>query len=139
MNTINWKLIFQLSLFGLAMAFASISLIPQNIEPVFWLLVMIICAYIVAKRVSTRYFLHGFLISMVNCVWITTVHILFVTTYLANHPQMISMNASLPLIMQQHQRSSMALMGPIFGVCFGLVLGLFCFIASKLVRRPVVG
>ena len=33
----KWKLIFLLSLFGLAMAFATVFWIPSMIEPVFWL------------------------------------------------------------------------------------------------------
>jgi uncharacterized membrane protein len=32
----NWKLIFLLSLFGLAMAIATVFVIPSNIEPLFW-------------------------------------------------------------------------------------------------------
>jgi hypothetical protein len=66
MNTINWKLIFQLSIFGVIMAVATISLIPQNIEPVIWVLIFIVCAYIVSKKAPGKYFLHGFLISIVN-------------------------------------------------------------------------
>jgi hypothetical protein len=56
---VNWKLIFQLSLFGLAMAIATVYWIPQNVEPFFWLVIFIICAYLIAKRCSDKYFLHG--------------------------------------------------------------------------------
>ncbi len=136
MNTINWKLIFQLSLFGLVMAVATISLIPQNVEPFFWVAIIIVCAYIVAKNVSSKYFLHGFLISIVNSVWITIAHVLFASTYLPNHPQMEQMNGNLPLIMQQHERSSMIILGLPFGAIFGVVLGLVCLIASKIVKKP---
>jgi hypothetical protein len=135
MNTINWKLIFQLSIFGLIMAIATISLIPQNTEPYVWLVVFIIIAYIIANKAPGKYFLHGFLISIVNSVWITTAHILYSATYLANHPQMQEMTASMPLFAQHHQRSTMAVMGLPFGAAFGLVLGLFCFIASKIVKK----
>jgi hypothetical protein len=131
----NWKLIFQLSLFGLAMALATISLIPQNIEPFFWLIVFLVCAYIIAKRCSGKYFLHGFLLSLVNCVWITGFHIIFSTTYLQNHPNMAQMSANMPL--SNHPRLMMLLMGPLFGAAFGLVQGLFAFIASKIVKKPL--
>jgi hypothetical protein len=135
MNTINWKLIFQLSLFGLLMGAATISLIPQNAEPFFWLVIFILCAYLVAKKAPGKYFLHGFLTSIINSVWITTAHVLFATTYLANHPQMVQMNLNMPAMMQMHQRTTMAVMGLPFGIGFGLVLGLFCFIASKMVKK----
>src|SRR5580700_7401587 len=100
MNKINWKLIFQLSLFGLGMAVATISLIPANIEFVFWIVIFILCAYIVAKNAPGQYFFHGFLISLVNSVWITAAHVLFASVYLANHPQMQEMTASMPLVAQ---------------------------------------
>jgi hypothetical protein len=46
----NWKLIFQLSLFGLAMGIATVFVIPSNIEPAFWLVIFLICAYLIAKQ-----------------------------------------------------------------------------------------
>ena len=135
MNTINWKLIFQLSILGLIMAIATISLIPQNIEPYFWLVVFIVNAYLVARKAPGKYFLHGFLISIINCVWITAAHVLFASTYLANHSQYQQMIASMPDMMKNHERLAMIFMGLPFGIGFGLVLGLFCFIASKLVKK----
>jgi hypothetical protein len=133
----NWKLIFQLSLFGLAMALATVSLIPANIEPIFWLLIFLICAYVIAKRCGGSYFLHGFVLSLVNCIWITGAHIIFHTTYLANHPQMVEMSAKMPLV--DHPRLQMLVMGPVFGIAFGIILGLFAFIASKMVKKRVAG
>lgn len=129
----NWKLIFQLSLFGLAMALATISLIPTKVEPFFWLIIFIICAYLIAKNCSSKYFLHGFLVSLVNAVWITAAHVFFFKTYISNHSEMSSMSAQMPL--PSHPRIMMLLTGPVFGAVFGLILGLFSFIASKLVRK----
>ena len=129
----NWKLIFQLSLFGLAMAIATVFWIPSNIEPYFWLAIFIVCAYIIAKQVSSRHFLHGFFTSLVNCVWITAFHIIFFKTYLANHPQEAQMMTKMG--MRIHPRLMMLLTGPVIGIVSGLVLGLFAWIASKLVRK----
>lgn len=99
----NWKLIFQLSLFGLAMAFAT----------VFWMP------------------------SIVNSVWITAAHVAFFATYIANHPEMAEMSDKMP--MANHPRRMMILMRPVFGVLFGLILGLFAFIASKMVKNRRAG
>ena len=127
------KLIFQLSFFGLAMAFATISLIPQNVEPFFWLIIFIFCAYIIAKHCSGKFFMHGFMVSLVNSVWIIAIHILFFQTYMANHTNQLSMMAELP--MPYSPRIMMLLSILPFGIVFGLVLGLFSFIASKIVKR----
>jgi len=71
----NWKLIFQLSLLGLLMAAGTISLIPSNMEFIFWLLIFIFAAFIFAKRLPGKYFLHGFLLGLANCVWVTGAHV----------------------------------------------------------------
>jgi hypothetical protein len=128
----NWKLIFQLSTFGLAMAIATISLIPSSIEPIFWLVIFIVCAVIIAKKAPSKFFLHGLMVSLANCVWITLFHIVFSQTYLANHPQEAAMMTKTP---QVDVKVMMAIMGPVIGLVSGLVLGLFSFVASKMVRK----
>ncbi len=132
----NWKLIFQLSVFGLIMAFATVFLIPEMIEPAFWLAIFLFCAYIIAQRVRSKYFLHGFFVSLVNSIWITAAHITFYSTYIANHPNVTKMAEQHPFL-PEHPRLAMLIMGPVFGIAFGLILGLFSFIASLIVTRRV--
>jgi len=129
----NWNLIFKLSLFGLAMAFATVYIIPSNIEPVFWLVIFIICAYIIAKNCSSNYFLHGLAVSILNSVWITAAHILLFDTYIANHTQEAEMMSKMP--MPGSPKLMMLITGPIIGIISGLILGLFAFIASKFVKK----
>ena len=134
----NWKLSFQLSAFGLIMAIATISLIPEKVEPAFWFVIFIFCAYVIAKVAGGKYFWHGLLVSIINCVWITAAHIICYKTYEANHLDMVKMTEDMP--MSNHPRLLMLLMGPLFGVMFGLILGLFSFVASMLVKpKPVAG
>jgi len=134
----NWKIIFQLSIFGLIMALGTVQLIPERIEPFFWLAIFAFCAWVIAKVCSGKYFLHGFLVSMVNSVWITAAHIIFRLTYLAHHPQAASLYTNLPASLQSHPRLAMVITGPIFGAGFGIILGLFSFIASKIVKKNQV-
>ena len=129
----NWKLIFQLSLFGLGMGLATVFFIPSNVEPYFWLAIFAVCAYIIARQVAAQHFLYGFLVSLVNSVWITGAHILFFNQYIANHPQEAAMMTSMPL--PDSPRLMMALTGPIVGIVSGLVLGLFAFVAGKFVKK----
>src|ERR1700730_2178896 len=69
---VDWKLMFELSLFGLAMAIATVFVIPSNIEPVFWLVIFLLCAFLIARSRPNRHFLHGLLGGIVNSVWVTT-------------------------------------------------------------------
>jgi len=127
----NWKLVLQLSLFGLAMGVATVFVIPSNIEPMFWLVIFIICGYIIARRAPGRYFLHGLMVSIVNSVWITSAHVLLFDSYVANHPSEAEMMTRMPLA----PKVMMVVTGPVVGVVSGLVLGLFAVLARTIVRR----
>jgi hypothetical protein len=129
----NKNLIFRLSLFGLAMAFATVYFISPAVEPLLWLLIFIFCAYTVAKNCHSKFFLHGFLIGLLNSVWITGVHIILYDTYIAAHPDELQMMEKFPL--PYSMRIAMLMIGPAIGAMSGVILGLFCYIASKLVKR----
>ena len=128
---LNWKLIFGLSLFGLAMAIATVFVIPSNIEPFFWLIIFVICAVVIARTQPARHFLHGLMVGIVNSVWVTSAHILLFSTYVANHPKEAAMMKTMPL----SPRLMMGLTGPLVGVVSGIVLGLFAWVAGKFIRR----
>ena len=129
----NYKLIFQLSLFGLAMAIATVFWIPSNIEPVYWLIIFIICAYFIALKSSGKYFISGFWVSILNCIWITVIHIIFIHDYLANHHQEAEMLAKMPF--SDSPGLMMLLTGPVIGILSGLVLGLFAFLGSRILQK----
>lgn len=129
----NRKLIFQLSMFGLAMAFATVYFIPSNREPLFWLVIFIICAYLIAKKCTNNYFLHGLMVSLLNSVWITAVHIILFETYIGGHMREAMAMSDMP--MSDSPKLMMMVFGPIVGALSGVVLGFFAFIASKMVKK----
>jgi hypothetical protein len=131
----NRKLIFQLSIFGLIMAFGTVSLIPQKVEPVFWVLIFAFCAFVIARACNGKYFLHGLYTGLVNCVWITAVHLIFYHKYIENHRQTDTWVSSLPAAFATHPRVAMAIVGLGPGIISAIVLGLFAFIASKIARK----
>jgi|SRR5450755_765541 hypothetical protein len=135
----NWKLIFQLSLFGLAMAIATVFWIPSNLEPFFWIVIFIICAYLIARNCTGKFFLHGFLVCLVNCVWITAFHFILFRTYIMNHPDQDAMMQKWQVPWSIHPRRMMLVFGPMAGIVSGLILGLFSFIASKIWKPKPVG
>ncbi|HXY31417.1 MAG TPA: hypothetical protein VEI06_11970 [Gemmatimonadaceae bacterium] len=132
----NWKLILQLSVFGLAMGIATVFFIPSGIEPYFWLLIFLVSAYFIATRAPGNYFLHGVCVGLVNSVWVTSSHVLLFNQYLANHAREAAMMKTMP--MPDSPRLMMALMGPVIGLISGIVLGIFAVIASKILaaRAP---
>jgi hypothetical protein len=136
--SLNGRLIFSLSMFGLAMGIATVFVIPSSSEPIFWLVIFIVCAYLIAKKALGKFFLHGLLVSVLNSVWITATHIIFFDSYLPRHPDEAAMMAKMPL--PDSPRLMMLITGPLIGIAFGLILGLFSFVAGKIVKRsPEVG
>ena len=129
----NWKLTLQLSLFGLIMAIATVFWIPSNIEWIFWLVIFIFCAYTLSRKCDIKLFWNGFIVGIFNCVYVTSAHVFFYTTYLANHQaEMESMKNS---AMAEHPQIMMLITGPIIGILSGCVLGLFAIIAKKLFKK----
>jgi hypothetical protein len=128
----NWKLILQLSMFGLAMGIGTVFVIPSTVEPFLWLVIFLVCAYVIGSRGVAHPFLHGLAIGVVNSVWVTGSHVLLFSQYIANHAREMEMMKTMP--MSDRPRLLMALMGPLIGIISGIVLGLFALAASKLMK-----
>lgn len=126
----NWPLVFKLSLFGLAMAILTVFVIPAAVEPIFWLVIFIVCALIIARQGGGHNFIHGLLLGIVNSVWITVAHVMFFDQYIAKHQAEAQAFANLPIA----PRVMMAIVGPIVGVVSGIVIGILAVIAAKLFR-----
>ena len=133
MKQINWKLIFGLSLIGLAMAFATTYLGIMKYEWAIWIPILLLNSFLVAKFCSGSYFLNGFAISLANCVWITGIHILLMDVYLMNNPDYITMLQDMP--MPTRPRVMALMMGPIVGIIFGIVQGALSWGASKMFKK----
>lgn len=129
----NGKLVLLLSLFGLAMGLGTVFFIPPNVEPVFWVVILFLSAYIIGKSSTARPFLTGFLLGLANCVWIVLSHALFADRYLANHPQEAAMLKSMPGFSPQ---LAMMVTGPLAGIVSGIIIGLLSLLAAKLFRKP---
>ena len=128
----NWRLVFRLSLFGLAMAIATVYWISSAIEPFFWLVIFGISAYLIATRAATRLILHGVVLGLANSVWVTGAHLLLLDAYLANHAREAAMMSSAPL----PPRVMMLLVGPVIGLASGLVIGLLSLAAARFTSSP---
>jgi hypothetical protein len=130
---LNAKLILQLSLFGLAMALATVYVIPSRTEPLFWLAIFVVCAAAIARIAPGKFFLHGLLVGLLNSVWITAAHVLLFDSYIVRHPEEAEMMRNSPLAAMP--RLMMLITGPIIGALSGVILGLFAVIAGKLMGR----
>ena len=127
----NWRIIVQLSLFGLLMAGLTIRVIPSNIEPFFWVPILAFSGFQVGRRAPSRPFVHGVLVGLANCVWVTSAHIIFLATYLQNHAQEAEMMASPSM----SPRMMMLITGLGIGLISGGVIGVLGLLTKKLLAR----
>lgn len=118
--------------FGLAMAIVSLFGLTQKIEPFLWLVIFIIYAITIAKNVTAKHFLHGFLTSVANGIWISLIHASFFSTYMANNPDAQTMYQLLPQSIPPPV--FMLIIAPIIGVATGLIAGLFALITAKFIK-----
>ena len=124
----NAKLVLLLSMFGLAMALATVFVIPSAVEPLAWLVILPLSAYYIARRAPGSYFLHGLLVGILNSVWITAAHVLLFDRYVARHAHQAEMMRTMPLT----PKAMMLVTGPIVGVVSGIVIGLLALIVHRL-------
>jgi hypothetical protein len=131
-HDMNWKLIFWLSLFGLAMGVGTVFFISSRIEPFLWITIFLISAYFIARRCAHRRFLHGLIVGVANSVWITATHIVFFGYYMAGHAREAAMMKSMPL--PSWPRLMMVVTGPVVGIMSGILIGALALIAGHFVK-----
>ena len=125
----NWNLIFLLSIVGAVMGFLTVSVIPSNVEPFFWIAVFVFNAFIITNRAPGKYFGHAWWVSVVSGLWIGLIHAMMHDTYMSNHQDMVEQFRNMP---GGDSALAMAISGPIFGMLFGLVSGLVTLLVAKL-------
>ena len=133
----NWKLVFSLSMFGLAMGLASLFGLTRGIEQYLWLVIFVLYAVWIVKHTHGHYFLHGLFVSFINGIWISIIHSFFFSTYIANNPEQLEVYEKMPKFLPPELM--MLIVGPIFGLLFGLISGLFAFLAGKILKRNSPG
>jgi hypothetical protein len=131
----NWKLILLLSLLGLALALLSVYTLSPISEFVVWIVVTIISAVVIGKYAPDKYFLHGFVLAIVNTFWVTVTQVTLFYTYIATHPEYIQMTERLPAALADHPRRLIIYRSPVIAILSGLLVGLFSWIAGKVMNR----
>jgi hypothetical protein len=131
----NWPLIVQLSLFGLAMGVGTVFFISSGIEPILWIAIFLISAYLIARQCPHRRFLHGLIVGVANSTWITGTHIVFFTRYMGGHARETAMMKSMPL--PGMPRLMMVFTGPVVGIMSGILIGTLAIIIGHFLKPAI--
>jgi hypothetical protein len=128
----NWKLVLQLSMFGIAMGLAIVFFIPSKIEPILWLIIFVLSAYAIAQRCARLRFLNGLMVGLFDSLLKTTTHVIFFSAYLARHQQEIAMIRQITTAVSPLQL--ILLTSPVWGLVYGTITGLLALLIGIFVQ-----
>src|ERR1700722_15852909 len=133
-----WKLVFGLSLFGLAMGIGTVFVIPWNVEPFCWLVIFLICAYLIARYTTNLRFLTGVAVGILNSIWITASHIVFFDRYMHHMAgaRDTALTGTGTTVIVAPPVIATVLVGPIIGLISGAIIGLLALGVVRFVRPP---
>jgi len=82
----NLRLVLLLSTIALVAAIATVYVIPPAAESGCWVAVILTCALAVARLAPGKFFFHGFLVGLLNWLWVAASHVLLFSAFAARHP-----------------------------------------------------
>lgn len=143
----RWGLVVSLSMFGLAMALGTVAVIPSRLAALLWIAIFFVTSILIARRAPGRFFLHGFLVGLINWFWVTASHVAFHAAYLAHHASdfaarqaytLPAMPAPIAAIVGPPFTFLQTYDAPIPGLS-ALIYGVLSWLFSKWVRRRPAG
>ncbi|MBI2420112.1 MAG: hypothetical protein HYV28_19800 [Ignavibacteriales bacterium] len=118
----NFKLIMNLSLFGLLAGSLNVFALTAGNDWVIWVLFWILASMLLKKKVAEKFFLHAFITGALFTLLAYFVQILLFDLYVANNPVIQSTISSLEP--EVHPKTYFISIGLLLALGNGLILGL---------------
>ncbi len=128
----NWKLVLQLAVFGLAMGLGTVFFVPSKVEPILWFIVCLLSAYAITKHCVRLRFLNSLMVGLLDSLLKTSVHMVFFSAYVARHAQEMAMIRQMTSAVSPQQL--ILLSSPIWGLIYGTATGLFALLLGQFVK-----
>jgi lysylphosphatidylglycerol synthetase-like protein (DUF2156 family) len=129
----NWKIVLLLSLFGVVVGFAGVYGLSGPGELVLWIIVFLIYAIVIGKRLESDFFVHALMATILAGLWVGVIHAAFLGTYVAHNAELRAGRSMMPK--SSHPRLMMVMVGPFIGAVTGVVAGLMAAVAGKLFKH----
>jgi hypothetical protein len=130
----NWALILYLSLFGPVIgSLVVLGVFPRGGDRYVWLVVTIVCAVVIARRVPGRHLQHGAVVGFLSGATSTLVQGLFAATLASNNPWIVEEFAEMPEGFDL--QFFIMMLVPFIGVASAIILGLLSYLAARITRR----
>jgi len=112
------------------MGLGTIFIFPSIIEPLAWLAMFVFCFIILARFCEKKFFLNGLITGFIILVLIDLIHFSFFDAYFHHHAEWAHTHATYEQI-----KWGDLFFSPVLGIAFGLVLGLFTWVASLILGK----
>ena len=130
----NWRLLAPLAAIGPIMgALIVMGAFPKGVDRFAWLMVVLACAFVVARREGRRALPHAALVGFWNGASSTLIQALFVERLLANNPWIAQSFANEPKGFDMDY--FMFMLVPFIGVAGGALTGLLAILFVRLLNK----
>lgn len=126
----NWKLILALAVSGAAMGVASVFGLTQGIELYLWIVIALVVAVIVARKVRHRQFLNGFWVGIIGGAASPLIQVALWTTYINYNPELAREFEQVPAAFDP--RTFVLAASPLIAAFSGVVQGALAWTAGKM-------
>ena len=123
-KTIEWKLIFNLSISALIFGFITHYLNYEIITAVIWIIIIIINSYYLARKCSTSIFFNGFLLGVFMFFWTVILRIFIFDNYIKPTYHYNQLTRTVQKYVESQTISRITINGITIGILSGLILAL---------------
>jgi hypothetical protein len=128
----NWRLVLQLSMFGVAMGLGIVFFLTPGISMALWIIFIVLSAWAIAQRCARLRFLNGLLTGLICRLLATAAWILFFHPYVVRHQdQMALLQELTPRMSPRHL---IELVSPAWGLGLGIAIGLVALLIGAFVK-----
>lgn len=114
---------------GIVAGIVNVYLVPREIEIGLWILLVVVLGALAQRYVEEKLFIRSFLYAAITGIFITIIHILLVTDYLASH---IQERMAVEEYGMSSERLTLLVYAPIHWLMLGLLTGLSAVTWNKL-------
>ena len=134
MRNLNWRLIGVLSLFGPLMGgLVVLGVFPAGTDRVGWLVVLGVCAYVIARLTPHSAFQHGTVVGFTTGAGATLIQGILYGPLLANNPWIVDKFSSKPEGFDI--RYFIFMLVPFIGIASAFMLGGLSYLVERYMRR----
>jgi hypothetical protein len=128
----NWRLVLQLSMFGVAMGLGIVFFLPSTVTTILWTLIVVLSGYAIAQRCVRLRFLNGLVVGLLDRLLSTVVQVLFFHAYAVRHPDNIALlQAFVPAM---SVRRLLVISSPVLGLLYGVAIGLVALLIGVFLK-----